>query len=230
MADPQKELETFAYVASHDMREPLRKIQSFGAILAENLQGRLDEESSYCLESMISGANRLSEMLDGLLLYSRASRCVLDPEGCFLGSVMVDLLDDWKKRDPEATFQVHPLPWAPISVTHAHTLLDSLLDNAVKFKHPQRPLTVNIGYSLEDNAVYLQDNGIGIPADQVELALSLFGRLHGRSEQYPGHGLGLAICQKMVQNVKGHLSIQPATPEGTRVVIQIPGFSMIGVS
>ena len=140
------------------------------------------------------------------------------------------MLDDLKKRDPDAVFNVKPLPWAPLSAAHAYTLFEQLLDNALKFKHPERPLIVTLDYSLDNHAVSVQDNGMGIPTDQVELALSLFGRLHGRSQKYAGHGLGLAICQKMVQNFNGQLSIHPATPEGTTVKIQIPGFSMIGVS
>lgn len=223
MENSEKELEAFAYVASHDMREPLRKIQSFGAILAENLDGRLDEESTYCLQGMVEGADRLAGMLDGLLLYSRAARSAPNTEGCDLNGIVQEVLDEMDLRN-NAEVHCTSLPWVPADPLQMKVLFQQLLDNAYKFRSPDRPLAIHLGWEqTSDTGITIRDNGIGLDPMDVPKLFTLFGRLHGRAAGFAGNGMGLAICKKIIQILGGSIQASGVPGAGAEIRIHIPG-------
>jgi len=223
MDNSEKELEAFAYVASHDMREPLRKIQSFGAILAENLEGRLDEESTYCLQGMVEGASRLAGMLDGLLLYSRAARSAPHAEGCDLNGIVQEVLDELGLQN-NAEVHCARMPWVPADPLQMKVLFQQLLDNAYKFRSPDRPLIVRIDWAQSsDGGITLCDNGIGLDPLDVPKLFTLFGRLHGRAAGFAGNGMGLAVCKKIIQVLGGTIQASGVPGAGTEIRMHIPG-------
>lgn len=218
-----KELEAFAYVASHDMREPLRKIQSFGAILAENMDGNLDEESAYCLQGMVEGADRLAGMLDGLLLYSRAARSAPNAQGCDLNGIVQEVLDEMGLRNDTEVHCGH-MPWVPADPLQMKVLFQQLLDNAHKFRSPERPLVVRLAWDpASDAGITVNDNGIGFDPKDTHKLFTLFGRLHGRAEGYAGNGMGLAVCNKIIQVLGGSIQASGEPGVGSEIRMHIPG-------
>ena len=224
MEDSEKELEAFAYVASHDMREPLRKILAFGSILAENMEGKLDEESAYCLSGMQDAAVRLATMLDALLLYSRAARSTESEQGCRLQDVVDEAMDELKESGvpiEEAELHIGKLPWVGADPAQMKVLFCQLLDNACKFKDPRRPLRIDLGVD-EAGYVYVRDNGQGFAPELLPQMFSLFGRLHGRGEGYTGNGLGLAVCRKIMKALGGSIEASGKPGEGAEFRLSFP--------
>lgn len=224
MADASQELDRFAYVASHDMREPLRKIQSFGAILAENMEGKLDEESLYCLQGMLDGASRLARMLDGLLQYSRAARSSTSEVGCLLGAIVEESVQDLAKVAGDVQWNMGVLPRVPLDPTQAKVLVDHILENSLRFRQAERPLCITIDSQAEASGVSIrfQDNGIGFSPEHNEAVFGLFTKLHGRSTELAGDGLGLAVCRRIVEAASGRILAEGREGEGCTITLHLP--------
>lgn len=224
MTDASQELDRFAYVASHDMREPLRKIQSFGAILAENMEGKLDDESLYCLQGMLDGASRLARMLDGLLQYSRAARSSASEVGCLLSSVVEESVQDLASVAGEVQWRVGALPRVPLEPLHAKVLVDHILDNSLRYRHAERPLCITVDAQLENARALIrfQDNGMGFAPEHNEAVFGLFTKLHGRSSELAGDGLGLAICRRIVEAAGGSMLAEGREGEGCTILLHLP--------
>jgi signal transduction histidine kinase len=220
------ELEQFAYLASHDLQEPLRKVASYCQLVERRYRGQLDEDADEFLRYAVDGATRMQQLIADLLAYSRVGRVELDLRQVDLDELVAGVLDDLQLRVDETGARVDvagPLPSVAGDAVLLRQLLQNLLDNALKF-HGSDPPVVRVAASDGDgDRVHLvvADDGIGIPPEHTERVLGLFQRLHARHE-FPGTGIGLAICHRIVERHGGTIRLQPRRPHGTEVHLELP--------
>ncbi len=216
------ELEAFAYVASHDLRQPLRVINSYLALLERGLGKSLDDEARECVDFARDGAQRMDRLIVDLLDYSRVGRKA-KPFGPVSLSETVEtaLLNlEVAIRDAGAHVTVDgALPTVMGDDNELMRLFQNLIGNAVKYRAPGRPPVVRLSVSRDPVGggwrIDLRDNGIGIAPDERERVFGIFQRLHRRDE-YEGTGVGLAICKKIVEHHGGHIQIiDPPEEAGT---------------
>jgi len=225
-----KELQDFAYVASHDLREPLRKISSFGHLLAQSMRGRLDDDEQENLGYMVDGATRMQVMIDDLLTYSRVTTQAKRFEKVDLNQTVreIEHLEVAARlEDTGGTIAIRgPLPHVEADASQMRQLFQNLIGNALKFHRTGVPPRVEISSSaLDDGTVEIsvRDNGIGIPSQYAEQVFAMFKRLHAR-EEYEGTGIGLAVCKKIVERHGGHISVESSPGEGSTFHITLPAF------
>ena len=223
-----KELQDFVYIASHDLREPLRKISSFGTLLQDSLKGKLDEDQQENFEFMIGGALRMQDMIEALLTYSRLTTKAKPPEWVDLNKVIEDL----KKLElatvlDETRGVIHvpkPLPSIQADPSQMHQLFQNLIGNGLKFHKEEIPPEISIrAYEVEDNMIRIEvkDNGIGIDEKYHGQLFAMFKRLHSR-EQYEGTGIGLASCKKIVERHGGNIGIKSTLGKGSIFWFTLP--------
>lgn len=234
------ELEQFAYVASHDLQEPLRKISTFSDRLQLKYKQHLPEEASQLLERMVSAVGRMRVLINDLLQFSRAGR--ISPESIAqvdLNTVISEVLADLDVPLQEKNAKVHTdqLPVIEGSHTALHQLFQNLLSNSIKFSNPGRPLEIGItsevikgedtGFAKENKwndtfvRITLTDNGIGFDQAYAGRIFLIFQRLHGMSE-YQGTGIGLAICKKIADTHHGHISALGHPGRGSTMTVILP--------
>jgi signal transduction histidine kinase len=221
------ELEQFAYVASHDLQEPLRKVASFCQLLEKRYGDQLDERGLQYIDFAVDGAKRMQALINDLLTFSRVGRA---------GDVSVRLRLD-RPLDAavaavataaeesgaviERPFQ---LPEVMGDMTLLTMLWQNLLGNAIKFRSPGRPPVLRVTVSGPAEGVWrfcVQDNGIGIAPEFADKIFVIFQRLHGRDD-YPGTGIGLALCKRIVEYYGGTISLDEQYAEGTRICFTLP--------
>ncbi|MEU1447865.1 ATP-binding protein [Streptomyces mirabilis] len=222
------ELEQFAYVASHDLQEPLRKIASFCQLLEKRYGDQLDDRAKQYIDFAVDGAKRMQILINDLLTFSRVGRVgeelipvalddVLDRA---LGNLSVVLEETGARVVREV-----PLPTVTGDVTTLTMLWQNLIGNAVKFGHPDRPPEIAVRCEAEPEdgrwRLTVQDNGIGIEPEFREKVFIIFQRLHGRDE-YEGTGIGLAVCRKIVEHHGGAITLDGTAGGGTRVTFTLP--------
>jgi signal transduction histidine kinase len=234
-----RELEEFAYVASHDMQEPLRKITMFAERLQKQLEGKLDEDSQAYLNRIARSAVSMKSLIDHLLEFSRTNRKSENFDTCNLSDVMINVLSDLELKMEESKAHVELEGMLPIiegSRAELTQLFSNLLSNAIKFRHAgQGPIIklssrklsrdekVQRRLSAERNYFQIEvaDNGIGFEPEYAERIFVIFQRLNGKSE-YPGSGIGLAICKKIVDNHHGVISATSQPGLGATFTIILP--------
>jgi PAS domain S-box-containing protein len=223
-----KELENFAYVASHDLREPLRKISAFGQILKDSLANRLNADEEENLGFMIDGARRLQQMIDDLLSYSRLTTQAKPSQVIDLNELVADLRDNAlyaKLVDTGGKIEIpDPLPQVYADATQVRQLMQNLVDNALKYRREDTtPEIIISAKTAKDNFVRVEvaDNGIGIDERYFEVIFTMFKRLHGRG-QYEGTGLGLAICKKIVERHGGSIGVYSVPGQGSTFWFTLP--------
>ena len=228
LEEANKELQDFVYIASHDLREPLRKISSFGTLLQDSLKGKLNEDQQENFEFMIDGARRMQDMIDALLTYSRLTTKAKPLEWVDLNKVIEDL----KKLElatmlDETRGTIHvpePLPSVQADPSQMHQLFQNLIGNGLKFhKDEMLPEIIIRGYGVENNMIRIEveDNGIGIDEKYHSQLFTMFKRLHSR-EQYEGTGIGLASCKKIVERHGGDIGIKPTLGKGSIFWFTLP--------
>lgn len=219
------ELEQFAYVASHDLQEPLRKVSSFTQLLQRRYGGQLDERADQYIAFAVDGANRMQVLINDLLAFSRVGRVHNEHRTVDLEEVLDKTLDALSVTLEESGAEVthDPLPTVVGDSTQLGMLWQNLLSNAVKFRSPDRPPRVRISAELLGDTweFAVTDNGIGIAPEYREKVFVLFQRLHTK-DAYPGTGIGLAMCKKVVEFHGGTIGIDPGHTAGTRVVFTLP--------
>ena len=236
LEESNKELQDFAYIASHDLREPLRKISSFGSLIQNSLKGKLDEDQQENLEFMINGAQRMQDMIDDLLTYSRLTTRAKPPQRVDLNEVIEEL----KKLElatllDETQGTIHvPEPLLPVQADpfQMHQLFQNLIGNGLKFhKEGMRPEITIRARQVENNMIRIEveDNGIGIAEEYHEQVFVMFKRLHSR-EQYEGTGIGLAVCKKIVERHRGNIGVKSTPGEGSTFWLSLPRGSYSGDS
>lgn len=225
LARSNRELEQYAYVTSHDLKAPLRTIASFAQLLDQRHGGKLEGEAREFLDFIRRGAERMQELIDALLQLSRvdARRLELSPVSM---RVAVDRACGALAADIEqsrARIQVGELPFMRGDLHTLAQLWQNLIANAIKFQRPGRVPEIRIeAEERADHWVFsIADNGIGIGAAHREQVFFVFRRLH-TPEDYPGTGIGLAICKKVVQLHGGEIWVEPTTGPGTTVRFTLP--------
>ncbi len=211
------ELDQFASVASHDLQEPLRMVTSYLGLLQRRCQGRLDEDGEKFIGFAVDGANRMRVLIEDLLAWSRVGTRVRPfvPTDC--GAVLVSVLSNLKIAIEESGAQIthDPLPTVTADPVQIAQLLQNLIANAIKFRGSGLP---RIHISAEPAGrcwnFAVRDNGIGIDPKHFDRIFTIFQRLHSR-EEYPGTGIGLAVCKKIVERHGGTIEIESAPGAGS---------------
>ncbi|MBN2528453.1 MAG: hypothetical protein JXR76_18845 [Deltaproteobacteria bacterium] len=200
------ELEQFAFIASHELQEPLRKIVSFGNLLSEYYGHQLDAKGTDYLDRMKSAAKRMQSQIDNLLRYSRISTEDITFEPVNLNELVKKMAIDFDEeiRSDGGILNIDQLPEIQGDALQLRQLFLNLIGNAIKFRHRNRPLVININTTFHDKEVIIKisDNGIGFEQSQSESIFGIFHRLHGDT-RYSGSGIGLAICRRIVRRHSG---------------------------
>jgi PAS domain S-box-containing protein len=221
------ELQEFAYIASHDLAEPLRMITSYLELLQRRYSGQLDETADEFIGYAVGGAERLKTLIDDLLTYSRVGSHELERVEIDLAELVGAVLQGLERATEEAgaTIEVAPaLGTVSGDASQLGQLFQNLVANGVKFRAPDRPPVVAISSERDGDGVHVvvRDNGIGMAAGQEERIFRMFARLHGRDE-YEGTGIGLAVCRRIVERHGGRLWVDTAAAVGTSFHIWLPG-------
>lgn len=224
LAQSQADLKQFVYITSHDLKEPLRAISSYGQLISRRYSHAFDQDGQEFLAYLLAGAARLDSLLRGLLDYSRVIHAPAAPqEPVPLDEVLRETLDRLQLviEDNAATIVADPLPIVPGDFSRLALLFEHLLENALRFRS-DAPLEIRITATLEEDGwqVGVQDNGIGIVPEQQERIFSLFKRLHG--PELPGIGLGLALCRRIMEQHCGHLWVQSDGRGGSTFWLRFP--------
>jgi signal transduction histidine kinase len=226
-----RDLQDFAFIASHDLQEPLRKIQAFGAILTTKLTARLYPDEADALERVTGAARRMSTMIHDLLAYSRVSTRGQPFRQVELNRVIEEVINDLEVQIVRqgAVIEVDPLPVLQSDEMQMHQLFLNLLSNAIKYHRPDIPPKIRVHCTLvpvENSGgptarIEVEDNGIGFDIQYLDRIFQPFQRLHGRS-QYEGTGIGLAICKKIVDRHRGTITAASKLQEGSTFIIELP--------
>ena len=219
-----EELEQFAYVASHDLQEPLRMVASFTQLLARRYGGKLDERADKYINYAVDGARRMQGLIDDLLAFSRVGTQATPPASTDCAEVAEQVLRGLGRSIEESGASVHlgPLPVVLIDRSQLVQLLQNLIANAIKFCGEQPPrIEVTARRDGELWELCVADHGIGIEPRFHERVFSIFQRLHQRSE-YPGSGIGLAIVKKIVERQGGSIRLESEAGAGARFYFTLP--------
>ncbi len=224
LARSNTELEQFAYVASHDLQEPLRMVASYVQLIEKRYKDKLDSDGREFIGFAVDGAKRMRVLIEDLLAYSRITTRAEPFQSIDLEQVLEMVTDNLQVVVRESGVQIthSPLPTVVGDVTQLTQLLQNLISNAIKFHRDEEP-EINIHAELKDEYwhISVQDNGIGIEAQHLDRIFLLFQRLHGRGT-YPGTGLGLAICKKIVERHGGTIWAESEPGSGTKFSFTIP--------
>jgi PAS domain S-box-containing protein len=225
LARSNAELQEFAYVASHDLQEPLRAISSFATWLARNYEAQLDALAQDRIARIVNGAHRMQQLISDLLTYSRVGRQGRSFAPTDAGKVLADVLGNLRVALEESGASVTsgPLPTVTADEMELTQLLQNLIGNAIKFRG-DRPAQIHID-AQQQQAEWLfsvRDNGIGIDLKYAERIFQIFQRLHGRG-RYPGTGIGLAICKKIVERHGGRIWVESAADQGSTFYFTLAG-------
>jgi len=220
-----KELEEFAYVSSHDLQEPLRKIQAFGDLLLEEYGDNLGDGSEY-LTRIRSSASRMSRLIEDLLDFSRVSTKKMITSKIDLNDVFNDTVHDLGERIKTENGEIvldNILPVLNVDETHMRQLFQNMISNGLKFHKPNETPVIHVSYSKKNNVhiFCFKDNGIGIDKKYVDKIFAVFQRLHAR-DAYEGTGIGLAVCKKIVERYNGTIDVESQLNIGTTFIITLP--------
>ncbi|MGE5497268.1 MAG: PAS domain S-box protein [Syntrophothermus sp.] len=219
-----KDLEQFAYVASHDLQEPLRMISVYSTMLDRQLKDNLDDKTKQNLEILIESSKRMHILITGLLEYSRISSdkevfCCVDMNE-IANRVIKDL--SYSISESKAEIKIENLPGVNANPAQMKQLLQNLISNAIKFRWDADPIVEVKAEKKENEFVFsVRDNGIGISPENYERIFVIFKRLHTR-EEYPGTGIGLSICKRIVEHHGGRLWIESNLGKGAAFYFTLP--------
>ena len=233
-----RELQNFAHVASHDLQEPLRKVQMFGDRLRERCSDGLSEQGQDYIARMQSATGRMQTLISDLLAFSRVTSKDHSRKPVDLARVAKHVLADLESRIEQTggTVDVNDLPTIHADPTQMRQLLQNLIGNALKFHRPGTPPIVKVRGSIlngqdgngakhtDGQAIYeltVEDNGIGFEEKYRDRIFTIFQRLHGRSE-YEGTGVGLAVCRKIAERHGGDISVNSTPGQGATFVVTMP--------
>ncbi len=225
LARSNQELEQFASIASHDLQEPLRKVQTFGGQLAEREADRLSEQGRDHLRRMTAAAARMQVLIQDLLKFSRVATHGREFAPVDLNHVLREVLGDLEVavNEAKASVRVDRLPPVVADCLQMRQLLQNLLSNALKFRRPDTPLQIRVSGRITDRWVELSvaDNGIGFEPQYAARIFLVVERLHGMGA-YPGTGIGLALCRRIVERHGGGISAEGRPGAGAVFTVRLP--------
>ena len=211
-----QDLESFAYSASHDLQEPLRMITSYSQLLVSSYKGQLDDEAEICVGFITDGTRRMRELLADLLAYTAVDKTMDDSEIVDLNLVFEEVIKSMKVAIEEsgALISCDPLPAVGGHRAHFVQLFQNLISNGIKYRS-ERPCRIHVSVEEQDDIrrFSVTDNGIGIAPQYHEKIFGVFKRLHGK--EIPGTGIGLALCQRVVERFKGRIWVESEPDKGT---------------
>ena len=212
-----RDLEQFAYVASHDLQEPLRMVATYTQLLAERYEGRLDENADKYIHYAVDGVLRMQTLVKDLLAFSRVGRRQEAPQDIDSNLVVQSVIANLQAAIQESGAHVsyHDLPLLLADHSELLQLFQNLIGNAIKFRRTEGPeVRITATKKKKEWLFSVEDNGIGIAPQHVDDVFVIFKRLHTR-EEYPGSGIGLAICKKIVERNQGHIWVESQPGHGS---------------
>jgi PAS domain S-box-containing protein len=226
LAAANKELESFSYSVSHDLRAPLRAISGFAEIIARRHRTSLPEEGQRYFDNIVVASQRMARLIDELLGYSRLGRAGARHEAVPLGEVLAHVAADLAPRLEATGGRLAVAPDLPAAVgdrTLLGQVFSNLLDNAVTYHRPGEPPQVEVDAERREGVVVVRvrDHGIGIPPEYHEKVFRVFQRLHG-DDAYPGTGIGLATVRKAVEMLGGSVRVESRPDEGATFFVELP--------
>jgi light-regulated signal transduction histidine kinase (bacteriophytochrome) len=218
-----KDLQQFAYVASHDLQEPLRMVSSFVRLLGDRYKGRLDADADEFIRFAVDGATRMQRLVEDLLQVSRVATRAHPFAPTDMEALLAEVERSLAAQLTEcgATVTHDPLPPLRADRDQMAQVLQNLMANAAKFHGLRRP-AIHVGATRVGDAwrFHLRDNGIGIDLAQAGRLFQIFQRLH--RDEYPGTGIGLAICKRIVERHGGRIWIESEPGQGTTFLFTVP--------
>jgi light-regulated signal transduction histidine kinase (bacteriophytochrome) len=218
------ELEQFAYVSSHDLQEPLRMISSYLQLLQRRYQGSLDEKADKYIYYAVDGASRMQVLINDLLEFSRVATRAREPEFTDCEFILDHVLTDLNLfiKQNKATESHDPLPEVMADPTQLAQVFQNLIINGIKFRGEEAPkIHISAEIKASEWQFTVKDNGIGIDPQYSEKIFEVFKRLH-KKEEYPGTGIGLAICKKIVERHGGRIWVKSELGKGSTFCFTLP--------
>ena len=222
-----QDLEQFAFTASHDLKEPLRNLVIFSQLLQQDYTDKFDATGMEYLQHIVEGAQRMDALISDLLAYTHTTRLDDEPTihvnaEAVLEQVLKDLNGVVQQSD--AAIRYDPMPAVAMKEVHLRQLFQNLIGNAIKYCKDNEPPRIYLTAERSNDLwkFSVQDNGIGIAQEYQKQVFGLFKRLHVKGGKYPGTGIGLAICHKIVELYGGRIWVQSEVDLGTTVHFTIP--------
>ncbi len=239
LEDANKELDRFAFMASHDLQEPLRKIRTFSDLLYMRYNDNLDENGKMHIHRIKTAAERMQLLIQDILTFSKMSLDKIDYVNSDLNIIIKEVLSDLQEtaQKEDATITIGSLPTLPVNPVLIRPLFSNLISNAIKYRRPDVKPVINIftendvdeegrnGNDKKYYRIYVQDNGIGFDQKYAEQIFGMFQRLHSNKE-IEGTGIGLALCKKIVEEHKGFISARGEINKGSTFVVSLPVLQM----
>jgi light-regulated signal transduction histidine kinase (bacteriophytochrome) len=225
LTESNSALEQFAYVASHDLQEPLRTMGTYAQLLARQYGGNLDAQADQFLAFIVSAAARMSSLVQDLLSYARLTTEEERPSSIALDEDLEAAIThlDQAIQESDARITHDPLPTLPVDRGQMVRLFQNLIGNAVKYRKPGQPSEVHVSAEQKGTewVISIRDNGIGFDPKYASIIFAPFKRLH-TAEAYPGTGVGLAICRRIVQAQGGRIWAESQPDVGTTFFFTLP--------
>lgn len=226
LAAANKELESFSYSVSHDLRAPLRAISGFAEIIARRHRASLNEEGQHYFDNIVHASLRMGHLIDDILNYARIGRVAVRRESVSLTDMLITLSKDLAARLKEIGGILEIAEDMPIVIgdkTLLNQVFTNLLENALTYRKPNTPLHIYVTSHMEGKSVILRvnDNGIGIPPEYHEKIFNIFQRLHSEDD-YPGTGIGLATVKKSVELLGGSVWVESEVGNRSTFFIKLP--------
>jgi PAS domain S-box-containing protein len=218
-------LEQFAFSVSHDLQEPLRSVKIYSELLVSTYTSDLDSQALQYLDYLREGANRMEALVRDLLVYTRVLKVEASTEATDTGEILRGTLDSLAAAVAEtgAQITIDPLPVLPVCGAHLQQLFQNIIGNAIKYRSRERTLVIHVTAQYQNGSwlFAVSDNGIGIDPEYQEKIFGLFKRLH-TSDEYSGTGIGLAICQRIVDGYHGRIWVESEPGRGSTFKFTLP--------
>jgi two-component system sensor kinase len=228
LANVNRELETFAYSVSHDLRTPLRAVDGFSRILLEEYAPKLDTEGQRIVGVVREGTKKMAQMIDDILAFSRAGKKEVASAAIDMEELVRAALKDLQPllAGRYVKLEIKPLPASHGDAPMIQRVWTNLLDNAIKFTRHQPEGTIEVGAQVGKGEIvyYVKDNGVGFDMQYVGKLFGVFQRLHGQNE-FPGTGIGLAIVKRIVARHGGHVWAGGKVNQGATIYFALPNGS-----